>query len=101
MLKQDTRQGRIAIFATFPLPHPQDHSPTVDIRESQVQSFREAQSGAVEGHQQSAMLEVADGAQQTGHFGKAQYDRKFLFLLGKGDVFDSPRFFQAGPIEKA
>ena len=99
--QQCLRERSVAVFAAFSATDSKYHPLTVDVRDGQVQGLGKSQPSGVNRHQQGPVFEVVQGSQQAGHLVGAQDHRKFLFLLGKGDVLDGPVFVQADPVEEA
>ena len=73
------------VFGALALFDPQQATFAVDVRDPQVHQFAYAQSAAIAGRQQGAMLGVGAGRQQRGHLGAAEQFGQPLRALGQGD----------------
>lgn len=77
------------------------HPSTVYVRDFERERLGDACTGRVERHDDRAVLEIRDGAEDRGHLAAAQDHWKFLWLLGVRNVLDYLRPTQAGAIKEA
>ena len=100
LVKQLHREHHIAVFAPLALVDPQHHARTIDVGDLQVRGLAHAQSGAVGDHENGAVLEAYDAAQEPGHLFAAQDDGQRVGFLRQRNVRKSPITPQGHGVEK-
>ena len=84
------RKHDIAILLAFALLHANHHAFAVDVPDLQIDEFRHAQPGRVQGHEHGARLDPADGGEELTYLVTAEDDREPFWILGADDLFLRP-----------
>ena len=78
-----------------------DHAAAVDVGDSQLGDFRDAQAPGVGGHENCAVLDISDGCKEASDFVGAEDDRKSARLFEGGNGVGNVVAAQGDPVEES
>ena len=93
-------QHDIAVFATFALPHVDDHVRTVDITRGQRDRLRDTKTGRVDGDEDRSHLEIGHRLQKPHHLVSGKDGRQRVRLAGEGNVLSHTCPPKRGAVEE-
>ena len=96
--RREKRQSILRPFALFDTDH---HAIRVDVGESELDDFADAQAGRVGDEEEHPVLQGERAGQQTSDLVTAQYVRQLLRCAGDRDVEIGPRSSEGSVIEEA
>ena len=77
-----------------------EHAFRVDVIGFERDGFRDAQAGAIAGHQSGAISEAGDVIEEREEFFLTEDDGKLEGAFGAREIFTGPGHFERGEIEK-
>ena len=95
------REHDLAILAALALADADDHAAAVDVLDAQRGDLGEPQAGGVGGHEDGAVLEVADGGEELGDLVEAEDDGELPGGPGTDDAIVDPSPLEGGAVEEA
>src|SRR5215472_12697591 len=85
-LQQSGTQRYFAVSSAFPLLNADHHAPAIDIIRPQTTQFGPAHAGGIQGHEQSAVIEIAGRLNQAGYLFGTEDSGESSRLFGKRNV---------------
>ena len=98
--KQAWGKHRIPVLLSLALLDAKQHALGIDIADLECDSLRDAQAGAIAGHENRAMFEAGDVIEEEDHFFMAEHDREFVRAAHTGKLLIAPRHSQRREVQE-
>src|SRR6516165_9604806 len=84
-LQQPRGKHDITVLTALTLTDSDDHALAVDVADLEGSGLGDPQVRGISGHEDGALLEIADGRKETSHFFRTEHDGKGAGLLDRRD----------------